>query len=126
MPWGKPSEKGNRNKDRPGRMRIAFEVRSICISFHRSRQSTVRAFALTGDDQIPDTADKPVGVNRRSSLHLTHLLAKDFDGVIHWARDTETFQSILKSFIQLDLQSVSPPELPEDWKPDITILAANE
>jgi hypothetical protein len=79
-------------------MRIAFEVRSICISFHRSRQSTVRAFALTGDDQIPDTADKPVGVNRRSSLHLTHLLAKDFDGVIHWARDTETFQSILKSY----------------------------
>jgi hypothetical protein len=53
---------------------------------------------LTGDDQIPDTADKPVGVNRCSSLHLTHLLAKDFDGVIHWARDTETFQSILKSY----------------------------
>jgi hypothetical protein len=67
----------------------------------------------------------PVGVNRRSSLDLTHKLAKDFDGVIHWARDTETFQSILKSFIRLDLESISPPELPKDWGPEITILAAN-
>jgi hypothetical protein len=41
------------------------------------------------------------------------------------ARDTETFQSILKSFIRLDLESVSPPDLPENWKPDITILTAN-
>ncbi|ACB79522.1 hypothetical protein Mpop_1353 [Methylorubrum populi BJ001] len=68
----------------------------------------------------------PVGVDRRSSLDLTHHLAKDFDGVIHWARDTETFQSILRSFIRLDLESVSPPELPQGWEPDITILAANE
>lgn len=69
--------------------------------------------------------DSPVGVNRRSSLNLTHLLAKDFDGVIHWARDTETFQSILRSFVRLDLESVSPPELPEGWKPKVMILAAN-
>lgn len=69
--------------------------------------------------------DSPVGVNRRSSLNLTHWLARDFDGVIHWARDTETFQSILKSFIRLDLDSVSPPDLHDDWDPDITILAAN-
>ena len=69
--------------------------------------------------------DSPVGVNLRSSLNLTHFLATDFDGVIHWARDTETFQSILKSFIRLDLESVSPPKLPENWKPEITILAAN-
>lgn len=60
-----------------------------------------------------------------SSLDLTHRLAKEFDGVIHWARDTETFQSILKSFIRLDLESASPPELPEGWKPAITIFAAN-
>jgi hypothetical protein len=69
--------------------------------------------------------DSPVGINRRSSLELMHHLAKDFDGVIHWARDTETFQSILKSFVRLDLESVSPPELPESWRPEITILAAN-
>lgn len=70
--------------------------------------------------------DSPVGVNLRSSLHLTHSLSKDFDGVVHWARDTQIFQSILKSFIRLDLESVSPPEdLPEDWKPEVTILAAN-
>ncbi len=69
--------------------------------------------------------DGPVEVNRRSSLDLTHRLAKDFDGVIHWTRDNETFQSILKSFIRLDLESVSPPEVPEERKPEITILAAN-
>lgn len=68
--------------------------------------------------------DSPVGVNRRSSLGLTHFLAKDFDGVIHWARDTETFHSILRSFIRLDLESTSPPELPNDWQPEIVILAA--
>lgn len=79
-----------------------------------------------GGDRIAIVqVDSPVGVNRRSSLDLTHWLAKDFDGVIHWARDTETFQSILKSFVRLDLESVSPPELPENWEPEIMILAAN-
>lgn len=68
----------------------------------------------------------PVGVDRRSSLLLTHCLAQDYEGVVHWAKDTETFQSIVRSFIRLDLESVSPPELPEDWEPAITILAANE
>jgi hypothetical protein len=69
--------------------------------------------------------DSPVGVNRRSSLDLTHRLSGDFDGVIHWARDTATYQSILKSFVRLDLESVGPPKLPEGWQPEITILAAN-
>lgn len=79
-----------------------------------------------GGDKIAIVqVDSPVGVNRRSSLDLTHYLARDFDGVIHWARDTETFQSILKSFVRLDLESVSPPELADDWEPEITILAAN-
>ncbi|WP_298497941.1 hypothetical protein [uncultured Maritimibacter sp.] len=79
-----------------------------------------------GGDRIAIVqVDSPVGVNRRSSLDLTHKLAKDFDGVIHWARDTETFQSILKSFIRLDLESVSPPELPAGWEPEIVIFAAN-
>lgn len=70
--------------------------------------------------------DRPVGINLRSSLKLTHFFAKDFDGVIHWATDTETFQSILTSFIRLDLESVSPPELPEDWKPEVMIFSAND
>lgn len=79
-----------------------------------------------GGDRIAIVqVDSPVGVNRRSSLDLTHWLAKDFDGVIHWARDTETFQSILKSFVRLDLESVSPPELPEGWDPEVVILVAN-
>jgi hypothetical protein len=84
------------------------------------------AVSWVGGDKIAIVqVDSPVGINRRSSLDLTHKLAKDFDGVIHWARDTETFQSILKSFIRLDLESISPPELPQDWNPKITILAAN-
>lgn len=69
--------------------------------------------------------NSPVGVNRRSSLDLAHRLSKDFDGVVHWARDTATYQSILKSFVRLDLESVGPPELPEGWEPEITIMAAN-
>jgi len=67
----------------------------------------------------------PGGVNRRSSLELTHMLAKDFDGVVHWAKDTETFQSILRSFIRLDLESVGRPDLPDGWEPEILILGAN-
>jgi hypothetical protein len=79
-----------------------------------------------GGDKIAIVqVDRPVGINRRSSLLLTHHLAQNFDGVIHWARDTATFHSILESFIRLDLDSVSPPELPADWRPEITILAAN-
>lgn len=79
-----------------------------------------------GGDKIAIVqVDSPVGVNLRSSLQLTHFLAKNFDGVIHWARDSDTFESILRSFIRLDLESASPPELPELWKPEITILAAN-
>jgi hypothetical protein len=69
--------------------------------------------------------DSPVGVNRRSSLNLTHRLAKDFDGIIHWARDTATFQSIVNSFVRLDLETALPPDLAKDWKPAVTIFAAN-
>lgn len=66
-----------------------------------------------------------VSVNLRSSLQLTMRLSKDQDGVIHWARDTETFQSIIKSFVRLDLDTVSPPDLPENWNPSITMMGAN-
>lgn len=79
-----------------------------------------------GSDKIAIVqVDSPVGINRRSSLDLTHKLAKEFDGVIHWARDTETFQSIIKSFVRLDLETVSPPELSDGYEPEITIMAAN-
>lgn len=79
-----------------------------------------------GGDRIAIVqVDSPVGVNRRSSLQLTHHLAKEFDGVIHWARDTETFESINSSFVRLDLESAQPPELPDDWRPEITFFGAN-
>ena len=90
---------------------------------HEFPEDVVRC--VGGDKIAIVQVNSPVGIDGRSSLNLTHMLAKEFDGVIHWARDTETFQSILKSFIRLDLESISPPELPDGWKPDITILAAN-
>ncbi|MGH6846952.1 MAG: hypothetical protein ACREC0_05810, partial [Methylocella sp.] len=80
---------------------------------------------VSGDKIAIVQVDSPVGVNRRSSLDLTHRLSKDFDAVIHWARDTETYQSIISSFVRLDLETVVPPDLPDGWNPKITILAAN-
>ncbi len=68
--------------------------------------------------------DRPVGVEGRSSLALTHHFAKDFDGVIHWARDTATFQSIVRSFVRLDLESVGPTNPLEGWNPELVIFAA--
>jgi hypothetical protein len=67
----------------------------------------------------------PVGINRRSSFDLTNKLAADFDGIIHWARDSEVFQSIVNSFLRLDLESVGPPAILESWAPEVTIFAAN-
>lgn len=79
-----------------------------------------------GGDRIAIVqVDSPVGINRRSSMLLTHHLAQDFDGIIHWARDTETFESINSSFVRLDLESAEPPDLPDNWKPEITIFGAN-
>jgi hypothetical protein len=84
------------------------------------------AIRWVGGDRIAIVqVDSPVGINRRSSVLLTHTLAADFDGVIHWARDTITFESILRSFIRLDLQSVSAPDLPDSWDPEVVICAAN-
>jgi hypothetical protein len=78
-----------------------------------------------GDKIAVVQVDSLVGINRRSALDLTHHLSYDFDAVIHWARDTETYQSVIKSFVRLNLESVIPPELPEGWSPKVTILAAN-
>jgi hypothetical protein len=67
--------------------------------------------------------DSPVGVNRRSSVDMTHRLAKEFDGVIRCGRDTEAFQSILLR--QARSGDGQPAELAEGWEPEVTILAAN-
>ena len=78
-----------------------------------------------GGDKIAIVqVDSPVGVNLRSSMQLTMRLSRDHDGVIYWARDTETFQSIIKSFVRLDWETVSPPQLPENWLPSITMISA--
>jgi len=75
-----------------------------------------------GDRIVIVQVHSPVGVNLRSSLQLTMRLSNEYDGVIHWARDTETFQSIIKSFVRLNLEAVSPPELPENWKPSLVMM----
>lgn len=116
-PWifrvGTPAGKVIRTAVWDGRRNYAHEIPEDIVQW------------VGGDKIAIVQVDSPVGVKRRSSLDLTHKLAKDFDGVIHWARDTDTFQSILKSFIRLDLDSVSPPELPAGWEPEIVIFAAN-
>ncbi|MDT8758510.1 hypothetical protein MZO42_07355 [Sphingomonas psychrotolerans] len=82
---------------------------------------------LVGGDRIAIVqVSSPVGVNLRSSLDITHKLSADFDGIVHWARDTPTFQSILQSFIRLDFESVGPPDLPSDWSPEVVIIGAND
>lgn len=82
---------------------------------------------FVGGDRIAIVqVDRPVGVDRRSALGLTYHLSDDFDGIVHWARDTETFQSILQSFVRLDFESVGPANPPRNWQPVVTIFAANE
>ena len=68
--------------------------------------------SLGGDRIAIVQVHSPVGVDLRSSLHLTTCLSKNQHGIILWVRDIETFQSILKSFVRLDLETVSPPDLP--------------
>jgi hypothetical protein len=67
-----------------------------------------RIRVLTGDDRIPDS---------------TQISLRAFRAV--GARDTETYQSIIKSFVRLDLESVGPPDLPDGWSPEVTIMPAN-
>ena len=68
----------------------------------------------------------PVGVGGRSSVALSDVLAKDFDGIVHWARDTETYQSILRELVLANLPSVSPPPLRAQWDPEITLMPVND
>jgi hypothetical protein len=68
----------------------------------------------------------PVGVNGRSSIALSDHFADQFDGVVHWARDTATYQSIIREFVSANLPSVSPPDLPSDWEPEIALMPVND
>jgi hypothetical protein len=68
----------------------------------------------------------PVGINGRSSVALSEALADQVDGVVHWARDTATYRSILKDLIAADLPSVTPPVLPPDWDPEVIFMPVND
>lgn len=107
---------------------VGKEIRTAVWDGRRNYAHELPADILrwVGGDKIAIVqVDSPVGINLRSSLNLTHHFARDFDGIIHWARNTEIFQSILKSFIRLELDSVGPPKLPDNWKAEITIFPAN-
>jgi hypothetical protein len=83
------------------------------------------AAELVGGERIAVVqVDSPVGVEGRSSVALSEALAGTFDGVVHWARDTETYASIVRDLVLADLPTVSPPVLAEGWKPEVVILAA--
>jgi hypothetical protein len=80
-----------------------------------------------GGDRIAVVqVDSPVGVDGRSSVALSDALADDVDGIVHWARDTATYQSILKDFIGADLPSAMPPVLPLDWSPEVIFMPVND
>jgi hypothetical protein len=82
---------------------------------------------LVGGDRIAVVqVGSPVGVAGRSSIALSEALASDFDGIVHWARDTATYQSIITELVEADLPSVGPPEVPPGWNPEITIMPVDD
>jgi hypothetical protein len=68
----------------------------------------------------------PVGVNGRSSMALTKVILLedelDIDGIIHWARDTETYQSIIDELSKSGLSMVDATSLISDMKPEVIIM----
>ncbi len=64
----------------------------------------------------------PVGCNGRSSVALSDVFAgMGFRGIIHWARDTATYRSIIREFEERHLERARPPILPLGWKPEILL-----
>lgn len=82
--------------------------------------------SVGGDRVAIVQVDRPVGVDGRSSVALTDHLAEMVDGVVHWARDTATYQSVIRDFIPGDMSSVLPPILPPDWSPEIILMPIND
>jgi hypothetical protein len=83
---------------------------------------------LVGGDKIAVVqVSKPVGRNGRSAVALSDVIVScGFRGIIHWARDTETYHSIMKELEQRRLPLGKPPALPENWKPEITIMPCRD
>lgn len=75
----------------------------------------------------------PVGVNRRSSVNLIDvLIAKDahlgFDGIVCWARDKDTYQSIIEEFTQAKLKVAQKHgKKRAEWVPEkVNFLVSNQ
>ncbi len=84
---------------------------------------------LVGGERIAMVqVGSPVGINGRSSVGLTEQLAESlgFDGIVHWARDTETYKSIISEFVEAGLSMVEPPQLSLDWKPEIVVMPVRD
>jgi len=66
------------------------------------------------------------GVGGRSSLKLSEMLGKDkkgfrFDGIVHWARDTATYRSIITEFEARNLARAEPRLAPDRWRPEVVV-----
>jgi hypothetical protein len=82
---------------------------------------------LVGGDKIAlIQVGHPVGIDGRSSVALTDSLAEFVDGVVHWARDSKTYQSIVRDLILADVSSALPPVLPADWSPEIILMPVKD
>jgi hypothetical protein len=80
---------------------------------------TEKIVRLVGGSKIAVAQVGSPLVGGRSSLKVSDMLAQaGYEGIIHWARDTATYQSVLKEFVGANLPTVLPPDLPADWKPD--------
>lgn len=70
---------------------------------------------------------KPVGRNGRSAISLSDVLVScGFGGILQWARDTETYQSIMQEIERRRLVPADPSHPPEDWKPEIVIVPCRD
>ncbi len=93
-----------------------------------SEEIPIDIINLVGGDKIALVqVSKPVGRNGRSAIALSDLLVScGFSGIIHWARDTETYHSIVQELEQRHLRRGDPPALPDGWKPELTILPCRD
>ncbi len=79
---------------------------------------------LVGGDKIAIVQlGKPVGRNGRSSIEVSEVLVGlGFQGIILWARGTETYHSIIQEFESRRFQRASLPAVAPGWKPEITFM----
>ncbi|MBP2229694.1 hypothetical protein J2847_002993 [Azospirillum agricola] len=119
-------------KEQPWIFGLPCGDRTIRLTVWNGRKDFIHEFPtdivdLVGGDRIAIVqVGSPVGVNGRSSVALSRHFSDRFDGIVHWARDTETYRSIIRELVLADIPSVSRPVLPDGWTPEVVIMPVGE